>query len=1192
MSTSSKSWSESATSPFFTLSQAKLAEVLQASMPMDDLTADQQLYAKALLLHIASDSVGTMHEEARLSGGLAARMLSPAYSLARVGQYEALLYDLIDKGDVEGVKQTTKRQKITSTAHPNFSRSRALVQKSSELSAELATFTRQEQAVLETEGVLPESRAARINEILLEMKELVAPRKKRTRRDELQETALDIIPVAMKAASEQVEILKRRKALLSVNGVEDGELTIEDGGEREVDGISRKVSIISTSGKPKKVEFSSLKQLESVAALFPEYNNWFLDGDGKRTCHVYDAEVAIPGVKRATYKEYLEQLKKLPDKIDDFDTVNWRRKLDRTIDVLKEVEALAADRMEAFNELHDADKAYNEDTQDIGRRTAYQKALAHAEKTSVKYINKLNSTTSIEGKTVIQLLKADDAGQLRSQLAEKLQSVYDGTTPMDRAHKEVAEDLYMKLTAYGNFAVHMQRRENAVQYKAVFEFLIQNNLDIKKVLSREIKIPEADILARLEEPSVYSEAVEILAKSAADPNDPLGVRESIFNSYKRLAAKLEKVIKQPGNNSVIDTKSLVMMPLQNREFLTLDALGCYNMARLYPEAFNGGFVIAEFAQPNSDTLRDGSSEQVQSEVKRLSRTDMLMQLMFSHAMGAAHAALIPLHEDPATMKYAPDAQANLRAAPLMDYMLKWAGADTPEGAQQNARRYIDSSGNTQLLTAYQNLLRFGCTEEELEKRGLDIEKLKSTYVLEGPDDMEACSDNNKRSSTMGSEEAEQSIRDKAIEASRHVVPIGDKNYIVVKPKYLGQGGAIARSTKVPLDAQQATWQGEQLSSLSPKSIAYMAYNNTLGRLYLSQEAAHGSKPSEKLFEIASESPYHIGNMHGFPGSGVTSAERELMDATISARIASTRDDPRYDAFLSKYGEPSPNYSARPNAKGNGHDTFNSGRAIGIAAKEAGIWSNVIGISEMFDFGKKGTGKGEITEASAADIRRWMKKDFYIQHMLTAGALVANFVNLEEKWARGNITYREDADGITLTKKNATVSLEVLKQAYKKGKDTTSYKDPKTGVVFDAADLVMAHLTDQFHRLKKGLHAVYPGKKDLIDLFDKVHQPTILAYKELYDNVLERLRSTKNVRSQMEEVNRLVVESNDRYLNESEQALVDRKEELSKALKDRELLEGAYYVMFEGGDGIFPIPSLLEQGLYDKVRQQATGASIK
>jgi hypothetical protein len=1167
MSTSSKNWSESAASPFFTLSQAKLAEVLQSSMPMEDLTSDQRLYAKALLLHVASDSVNTMHEEARLSGNLAARMLSPAYSLARVGQYEGMLYDLIDKGDVESVQQTTKRQKITSTAHPNFSRSRLLVQKTGELSAELSSFTRQEQAVLETEGVLPANRAGRINEILVELKELLDPRKKRTRRDELQETALDIIPVAMKAASEQVEILKRRKSLIGGSDVIDGDITIEDG-EREVDGVTRKVQIISSSGKVKKMEFNSLKQLEAVAALFPEYNNWFLDGDGKRTCHVYDAELAMPAVKRATYKEYLEQLKKLPDKIDDFNTVNWRRKLDRTIDALKEVEALAADRMEAFNDLHDAYKAYNEDTQDIELRAAYRQAHAHAEETSVKYINKLNSTTGIEGKTVIQLLKADDAGLLRSQLAEKLQSVYDGATPMDRAHKEVAEDLYMKLTAYGNYAVHMQRRENAVQYKEVFEFLVQNNLEIKKALSKAIDIPEADILARLEEPEVYSRAVEILAISATDPNDPLAVRENIFNSYKRLAAKLEKVITQPGTTPIIDTKALVMKPLQDREFLTLDALGCYNMARLYPEAFKGGFVIAEFGQPDIDVLREGSQEDIQSEVVRLSRTDMLMQAMFSHAMGAEQAALIPLHEDPSTMKYAPDAQARLRDAPLMNYLLKWSGSDTPEGAQKNARRYIDGSGNAQLLTAYQNLQRFGCTDEELVKRGLDVGKLKTTYVLEGPDDMEACSDNNKRSSTMGSEEAEQSIRDKAIEASRHVVTLGDNNYVVVKPKYLGQGGAIARATKVPLDTQQATWQGEQLASLSPKSIAFMAYNNTLGRLYLSQEAAIGSKPSEQLYTMASENPFHIGNMLGFPGNAVTSHERGLMDATISARIASTRDDPRYNTFLQKYGEPAPNYSARPNAKGGRPETFNSGRAIGIAAKEAGIWSNVIGIVEMFDFGKKGAGKDQITEASAVDIRRWMKKDFYIQHMLTAGALVANFVNLEEKWARGDIQYKEQGGDITLTKKSATVSLDTLKSAY--DQKLKEYKDPKTGVVFDAGDLVMAHLSDQFCRLKKGLHAVYPGKKDMIDLFDKTHQPTITAYKGLYDEVLKRLQETKKVRKQL-----------------AEKPAEEHSEEDKKALKDRELLEGAYYVMFESGDGIFPIPGLLEQGLYNKVKSAAT-----
>jgi len=1177
MSSTAKSWAKSASPEFFTLNPSVLSNALIDAMPMDKMSADQQLYARAVLLHIASDSVNTMHEEARVSGGLAARKASPAYSLVRVGEYEDRLYNLIEKGDVDAVKLTTKRQKITSTAHPNFSRSRALVQKCSELSAELATFTREEQMSLEENNVLPPEHKKRVSELLADMTELMAPRKKRSRRDELQETALDLIPTAMNAASEQVEIYKRRSALLGRVEFDDYQVQTEEY-EREVDGKMRKGKVISTSGTAKPHEFKSIKQLEAVAALFPEYNNWFLDGDGKRTCHVYDAELAIPAVKRATYQEYIKLLDKLPDRFDGMNVAGWRRKLTDTVKVLSGIEELAAKRLDAFNDLHEKYRNYRDDTQDIELRDEYRRAQAAAEEASLRYKKKLSSKSEVEGKTVIEVMQGDEASQLRAQLGSALDKIYSHSEHAERPYKETAEDLYMKLTAFGNFTVHMQRRENAQQYKETFEFLLQNNLDIKKKLSTALGVDEGDIIADIEDkPALFSKAVEVMAASAADPADPLGMREAIAASYKRLAHKLEKIVKDPQG------EKMVMKPLESREFLALDGLGFYNMGKLYPEAFKGGYVIAEFAQPDIDVLREGSEDEIRSEVKRLARTDTLLQIAFSNAMGASWAPIIPLHEDPATMKYAPDAQAALREEPMIGYFLKHLGISNAEEAEAKAVRFINEKGELELLTAYQNLQRFGATDEELVQKGHNIAELKRTYVLEGPDDMEACSDIDKRSTNMGSEEAKQSVREKAIEASKYPIQMGDKaytivkssvsrdivntepsassenkkQYVILKPKYMGQGGAIARSTKIAIDTQQATWQGEQLASLSPKSIAHMSYNNMLGRLYLNQEAAIGQKPSEAMYDLAAEKPFHTGNALGLPGNSITAQERELIDATISARISATRDDPRYNVFLIKYGEPAPNYSARPDAKSGKKETFNSGRAIGIAAKEAGIWSNVIGVAEMFDVGTRGEGKGEITQASILEVRKWKRKDPYIQQMLTAGALVANFVNLEEKWARGGITYHEDAVNPTLTKKGATVLLRDLQDAY--DHKQSEYKDPKTGAVFDAGDLVMAHLTEQFHKLEKGLLAVY-NKKDVLNLFEKEHQPTIMAYKELYDHILTRLRETKPGKDEPKS-------------------------------KDRELLEGAYYVLFEGGNGIYPLDSLLEKRMHEQAAAPVNSVAV-
>jgi hypothetical protein len=1001
---------------------------------------------------------------------------------------------------------------------------------------------------MENQDKLPDNRTGRVKQILAEMKDLMQPRKKRTRREELQETALDLIPNAMDAASEQMRISKQRKKSLGNYGLEGADVQVEDY-EREVDGETRKGKLYTiTGGTVKEYEFSDVKQLQAFAATLPEFNNWFLDGDGKRTCHVYDAEVAAPAVKRATYQQYNRLLEKLPDRFDGLDVASWRRRIKRTVDVLKDVEELAAARMDAFNAVDEAYKAYNEDKYDKDLRQAYKEALAVAEKASQKYMKKLHGITDIDGRSVREILTGDDMSELRQQLGTALEKIYSNKEHTERPYKHAAEDLFVKLTKYGNYAVHMQRRENAQQYKEVFEYLVQNTPEIVKKLAFELHVDEGEVLADIRSNAeFYAKSVEVVAKSAADVNDPLNMREAIFNAYKRLAHKLEKRVKA-------DDEKVVMQPLEERESLALDALGCYNMGRIYPELFKGGYVIAEFAQPDIDVLREGSDEQIRSEVVKLARSDVLLQVAFANAMGTPGSAIIPLHEDPATMKYSPDAQAVLREEPILSYFMKQMGVANGKDAEAKALRYIDESGKPQLLTAYQNLKRLGASDQEMAKKGLDVAALKNSYVLEAPFDMEACSDNNKRSSTMGSEEAEQSIRDKTIAASRHPISLDGKQYVIVKPKYMGQGGAIARATKIALDTQQATWQGEQLSALNPKSIAHMAQNNMLGRLYLTQEAALGHTPSEKLYDISSERPIHTGNALGLPGTSITKEERELMDETIKARIASTRDDKRYNDFLVKYGEPAPNYSARPDAKGTKKETFNSGRAIGIAAKEAGIWSNVIGIAEMFDVGKRGRGKGQITNDSAQEVRQWNHKDPYIQHMLTAGALVANFVNLKEKWARGNIEYREHDGEVTLTKKGVTVPLEVLQIAY--DKKQAEYKDPQSGVVFDGGDLVMAHLTEQFHRLKKGLLAVYPGKKDLLDLFDKEHQPTIIAYKELYDDILQRLRETKPGKDEPKS-------------------------------KDRELLEGAYYVLFESGNGIFPMDSLLERSMYERGAKDTT-----
>jgi hypothetical protein len=1231
------SWVESVQKPesgpnlFFTLSADKLAEALESALPKEPELSDQQkLYAHALLLSVASVSVGIMAEQARLDNHdtMPTRLNAPASSLRKSGEYEAKLYALIDKAatdaDIAAIRSIVKPQTITATAHPNFSRSKDLIDISTKLIVALGNMDGTTQKLAES-NTLPES----ISSIVSDLSKKLTPRTKRNRQEELGETTLDLIPKAMAAASEQVKIFKQRKALatevaprsetlrnkkiVSRTPIErevtvKGKTVIAKGFDTEYD--DTKQSTLQQS------EFTSTKQLEAVAELLPQYNSWFLDGDGKRTCHAYDAELAVPAIKRATYEQYKKILDTLPDNaLGNFDAAHWKLELGRSIATLKEVEKLAAKRMNALNELHEAHAELQNNTYDKDARTVYNKALKTAQDASQEYKHKLTVTVGSKGTRIGDMLREDETAELKKQLGAALDDVYDSKVEVAKTHKETAEDLYVKLAAYGNYAVHLQRRENALQYKEVFEYLIQNNFnELKETLAATWHIPKDQVEANLKKPEHFSQAVELMALSAMRADDPLHIGSHMQKIYKRLAGKLEKSLTpseepvNPALNASLiaqlpDTiqatlkgwsdalagkkktdDEYIIEPLQAREFLTLDALGSFNMAKMYPEAFKGGFIIAEFAQPDIDILQNGDEQAKRDEVIRLAKTDMMMNIAFAHSMGADNVSITPLHEDPATMRYIPEAQAALReAGPIRDYMLNYIGTQTPGEASKKAVHYLNDEGQPERLTAYQNLKRYGATDEELAEKGLDVEQLKHTFVLLGPKDMEACSDNNKRSSSMGSIEAEQSIREKAIQASKNPVEIDGEQYVIVKPKYLGQGGALARATDVPIDTVEATWQGEHLHNLVPKSIAQKSYNNLLGRLFIDQKAAAGETITAD--PVTTGVPMHFGNRQGLTGHGLDEGQRGLLDKVVAARIASTRDDKRYNDFLKKYGEPALNYSARPNAKSGGNKvSFNEGRAIGIAAMEAGMFSNIIAVAHAFwkeDPASKH--KGEITTRSGEDIKEWNDKDPAMQQVLTSAALTATFVNMQEKWLRGDIDYHKDpkTGGTTLTKAatttdengdkkevSATVNLDTLITAYKNPKQT-EYVDKATGIVFDAGDLVMAHHNDQFNTLEKGLRAAYKTSEDPLNMFNKEQRSTILKYKNTYDQTLTMLRTTKDRAASL--------------TKQKTEGRIKLNGEEEKFLEDRKLTEGVYYLLHESGT-VYPLPDLVEKDLYKTVQE--------
>ncbi|MDX2112290.1 MAG: hypothetical protein SFW63_00945 [Alphaproteobacteria bacterium] len=1084
--------------PTFTLTPARLMAGLKEELDSSTLSEAQQLYADALLLNVSNHAASALAEDASITSSTKARSAPPAHSRTRAGQYEPVLYELIKDGKTEEIGRLVEKQSITITSHPNFSRSRELAKLSRELTDALSGLSRIEQHEIQQTGTLPQGEIRdKVADILAKLPAELKPRKKRTRRDEVEETTLDFIPTAMKAASEQLAIIKKRA--------------------------------------PQKLEFKSTNQLDAVAELLPEYNSWITDGDGKRTCHVYDTEYMIPAIKRKTYEEYLKQMEKLPDQLGEWNVKAAREKLSGDIAKLTEIEELTIRRMEAFNHLHEKYEAQKGEGRDTPAVSAYQQARRDTQKICEEYIQKVTGSDAAK-----QLLQGDAVSEILTPLAASLGSIYKDALTLDADRQSVAEDLYVKLKHFGNFAVRLQRRENAGQYHEIFKHLIEKQNSVREALVERLAgtygVDENDIISRMEDKKFLSDAINTFAHDIIIEDKDSKVRKAIKEEYRRLAAKLEKSAKK--NNG--GDQNPAISALEKDELLALDGLGHFVMAQYYPEAFKGGFVIAEFGQPGLDVLKRGDEAEIAQEVGRVAMDDMKLQVALAHAMKTnkfdrSRVKIIPLHEDPATLLHIPGAQGVLRGNGSEDslignYLLDYMGV-TKENAESKAKLTIDKDGKLRKLTAYDEMKRLGVSDGELQKRGLNAESLKKTLVLEGPEDMEACSDNSKRAGIIGAELAEWSVREKAIEGAKHPVRIGEQLFIIRKPKYLGQGGAVARATDVPITSSQATWQGEHAASQTGKSLAHTAHHNLLGRLYLTTTASRGETEPPELFAKAASMP-HFANRLGLPTYGMEESEIELMKEAINERIASTRDDKRYDKFLDKYAEPAPNYSARPDSKKAGSKGFAEKRAIGVAAEEAGIFANVMALADIFSVVDKGSRKGEISHESIEDIKRWRNNDPALQQRLSAAALIANFVNLEKKWARGGITLETKNGQELLTKNEQTISLDTLLDAYKN-------KQPNIQG-FDEADMVMAYLHSQFRKLEKGLLALNK-KQTLIELFDEPHRESIIATKVLYDKVLERLQTTKGEKN-----------------------------------TDRELLEGVYYLIFEQGGAQFPLPHLLEK----------------
>lgn len=1082
---------------FFTLTPEKFAKAIAENLP-EILTPAQRLQAEVILVTASSKALVIAEEKMRLQGSLPARGLdSPLSSVTRTAMTEKYLYDYVFAADEAAVAYIAQPQTFTSTAHPSFARTRNLKIAGNPLVTKLASFTLDDLEKIAKTGKLSNENRQDVNPILSDISNNLKVREnKRTRQDELQETALDPIPEIIAADREQLKIIKQRS------------------GEK----------------------FSNTAQLRAVSAMLPEFNNWFLDGDGKRTVHVFDAEYAIPAVKAETLEAYRSTLSEVEKRTNNTELSRVLGQIYGKIDLYEEVSELASNRMNALNELH---AAKNFDPYNIEAVDRYNNALAEAEAESLKYKNKLSA--KIAGSMVRNILTSDDTAELKDTLERVLTAHYEGEKKLPDDLVEVAESIYISMHHRGNYASKLQRRENARQYQEVLEYLVGNNREFEKALCEKLGVEQKNIHRTLKNPDRYLEAVNLVAESALSPEDSMNIRGAFFESYKQVAGKLA---------GFDEDEKYIVIPLEDRELLTLDALGHFRMANLYPEAFKAGFITAEYAQPDITILRTGDQNQIKEEVVRLAEADSLLQIAFAYAMGAEKTKIIPLHEDPATMRYASDAKSNLlKNKVYQEYLQQFMGVQTIADAEQKCSRKLDSEGKIAAMMAYEVLAQEGISEKEMQERGLDIKMLKRTRVLIGPDDMQACSDNTKRAGAIGLELADLSVRETKLAFCANPLQIEGEAFVVISPKYYGQGGSMMRATGVPMDVTQATWQGEHLMWLTALAIAFENSNRMFSRLAM----RHGVETDERILENAANTvSANISNTLGVPGHLPKTNERELLFGAMQEYIGDTRDNSRCDAYLKKYGISVPNWSARPDNKTESTSIFNPGRAIGVAGQMMRLMNNIISTEKIFDVGSKGAGKGEITEASAKEIREWLSKDGTLQQIMASGAFMANIVDPAKVWSSHGMALTKNEQGAaTITDKNGNrVALEKLVEAFDKG--VNSYKDPN-GATFDAADLYLADLTCQHITLEKGLLAVYK-KPSLIDLFEPEHQGTVAYYKELHERMIDLIDQYKG-----------------------------------KKGPDADFAKGIYYILFESGPQIYPQPGVLQARRCGYEREVTTSA---
>ncbi len=1043
------------------------------------LSDGQKIYLRNWLFALSSYASELTEEKRRMAGGgMQVRTLPKASSYAVSSSMENELYTKVLDGSLspEEAKKQFSPQDIVYTTHPNFSSTGEMAEITHAL---VKDFLKISPRVLSEMGKNPdeasnmlmgEFHASGLGSHFSKALDQLKPRKHRNRAEELNEAAVDLIPHIYEGLVEEATIITKRAAMVDVKA--------------------------ARSGKP-----LSFEQVSAVAEMTSDHSTWFTDGDGKRTSHAWDNDYALPAIKAAAMKEYIKSLKVVKEQVRDMPV---QEVVDQQIDTLEAKLKLvdnfrnaAEGRMLTLTKLQTyADSQTEAPTRDEigGERLQLRKEAQEAG----KYYRRLVTDEATREALMTDYSRPliDLAKELKTLEAKgdvqfsKVPSSFDG-----ESHLNVLDALIIKASK-GDFPMKIERRENANQHKEAMRYFLKtlSNAGVADQLVNRVipgtlppqKLTNEDFEDALRATTVPDEkclskvmhVIDDLASRARYNKESLGEGDA------KLAAELSKVLEASYQTAArsIDPKYETRadrMPLElpSQESVFIDDVSpFYINAKLHKGAYKR-LIIAEAGSPPNALLATGHSQNIKDEAILRDSNDVLTVNIFKNLLGS-NVDVVPLYEDPDAILNTPAMLAKKLSNPVYHNAL---GIDLSQ-ADSKTMRKADGTD----ISAYEFLQSQGFTDPVMKQRKMDIDTLKEAKVYVGPHKMLANSDSAKRGTLAASVLNQISVVESYDAASHHLIDNNGTKMLFVNQTYVGQGGSLARTTGVDSLINTMTEQGQHPSFTAGVYTAMKSVLRSVTRVVgkgqlsglsggfatgVSQEA----NPRIALETMALGNPYglklDIESMDGL--------KKACMRA-VRTRISGTRDDvkvpgtgnngdgpnTRYEELLRKYGEDFiENYSARPAAKG-GKVDFVGIRAIGLGGKEFGFFSNIMGVSEMFDVDHS----GKLNNLNL--MAKLYENDPTVKHNFDAAAYTAcmSEKTLPHVWAKGKVTYSKEADGkVMLKKDDQEVPLAELVGAYKSG--ATSYKQ------FDAADLALANIHNQTEQFVNGLAQVRSAVKN-------------------------------------------------------------------------------------------------------------------